>query len=145
ILVDRRPYFIVGFRKTWALAGISPLEAGQRPIADLTRFGIQVIQESVTALDPTARAVEVGGQRMEADALVVALGAELAPDAVPGLAQYAFNVYDPQEIPRAAQALSELQGGRLLVGIFGVPYKCPPAPYEMALLISDSLNARWLN
>jgi len=144
ILVDRRPYFIVGFRKTWALAGISPLEAGQRPIADLTRFGIQVIQESVTALDPTARAVEIGGQRMEADALVVALGAELAPDAVPGLAQHAFNVYDPQEIPRAAQALSELQGGRLLVGIFGVPYKCPPAPYEMALLVSDFVRSRHL-
>ena len=144
ILVDRRPYFIVGFRKTWALAGISPLEAGQRPIADLTRFGIQVIQESVTALDPTACAVEVGGQRMEANALVVALGAELAPDAVPGLAQYAFNVYDPQEIPRAAQALSELQGGRLLVGIFGVPYKCPPAPYEMALLVSEFVRSRRL-
>jgi sulfide:quinone oxidoreductase len=79
---------------------------------------------------------------MEADALVVALGAELAPDAVPGLAQYAFNVYDPQEIPRAAQALSELQGGRLLVGIFGVPYKCPPAPYEMALLVSEFVRSR---
>jgi len=29
-----------------------------------------------------------------------------------------------------------------LLGIFGVPYKCPPAPYEMALLISDSMKAR---
>src|SRR3970282_880561 len=113
ILVDRRPYFIVGFRKTWALAGISPLEAGQRPIADLTRFGIQVIQESVTALDPTARAVEIGGRRMEADALVVALGAEIAPDAVPGLAQHAFNVYESQDIPRAAESLRELRVGKL--------------------------------
>ena len=29
-----------------------------------------------------------------------------------------------------------------MLGIFGVPYKCPPAPYEMALLISDALKAR---
>lgn len=144
ILIDRRPYFIVGFRKTWALAGMAPLEAGQRPIGELTRFGIQVIQESVTLLDPTARTVEVAGQRMEADALVVALGAELAPDTVPGLAEHAHNVYDPREIPRAAQALGELQGGRLLVGIFGVPYKCPPAPYEMALLLSDFVGSRGL-
>lgn len=144
LLVDRRPYFIVGFRKSWALAGVAPLAAGQRSIADLTRFGIRVIQESVTALDPAACAIEVAGQRMEADALVLALGAELAPDAVPGLAQYGFNVYDPHEIPRAAEALDELQGGRLLIGIFGLPYKCPPAPYEMALLASEFVRSRRL-
>jgi sulfide:quinone oxidoreductase len=74
----------------------------------------------------------------------VALGAELAPDAVPGLAEHAFNVYNPQEIPRAAQALGEMQDGRLLVGIFGVPYKCPPAPYEMALLLSEFVRTRGL-
>jgi len=73
---------------------------------------------------------------------VVALGAELAPEAIPGFKEHAFNVYDAQEIPRAAQALKEFRGGRLLLGIFGAPYKCPPAPYEMALLISDSLRSR---
>jgi sulfide:quinone oxidoreductase len=31
-----------------------------------------------------------------------------------------------------------------LIGIFGVPYKCPPAPYEMALLINDSFRSRGL-
>jgi len=144
ILVDRRAHFMVGFRKTWALVGESPLEAGQRPLDSLARIGVQVIRESVTAIDPKARAADVGGRRIEADALVVALGAELAPEAVPGLRQHAFNVYDPQDIPRAARALSEFRGGRLLIGIFGVPYKCPPAPYEMALLINDSLKARGL-
>ena len=84
----------------------------------------------------------MGDQRLSADALVIALGAELVPDAVPGFGQYAYNVYDPQDIPRAAQALREFQGGKLLIGVFGVPYKCPPAPYEMALLIRESLESR---
>ena len=61
ILVDRRAHFMVGFRKTWALVGESPLEAGQRPLDSLTRIGVQVIRDSVTAIDPQARAVEVGG------------------------------------------------------------------------------------
>jgi len=142
ILVDRRANFMVGFRKTWALVGESTLEAGQRPIDDLTRIGARVIRESVTKINPRERAVELDSQRIEADALVVALGAELAPEMVQGLKEYALNVYDPQDIPRAAKALSEFQSGRLLLGIFGVPYKCPPAPYEMALLISDSMKAR---
>jgi sulfide:quinone oxidoreductase len=84
----------------------------------------------------------MGDQIISADALVVALGAELATDAIPGFQQYAYNVYDPQDIPRAAQALQEFQGGKLVIGIFGAPYKCPPAPYEMALLINDALKAR---
>lgn len=142
ILVDRRDYFMVGFRKTWALVGESPLEAGQRSLDSLTSLGIRVMRDPVTRIDPKARAATMGDQRINADALVVALGAELAPEAIPGFQQHAFNVYDAQEIPRAARALNEFQGGRLLLGIFGAPYKCPPAPYEMALLISDSLKSR---
>jgi sulfide:quinone oxidoreductase len=84
----------------------------------------------------------MGDQQISADALVVALGAELISDAIPGFQQYAYNVYDPQDIPRAAQALADFQGGKLLIGVFGAPYKCPPAPYEMALLIREALEAR---
>jgi sulfide:quinone oxidoreductase len=124
--------------------GASPLEAGQRPLDRLTRIGVNVIHDAVTTIDPQTRSVEVGGQRMQADALVVALGAELAPEAVPGLRPHALNVYDAQEIPRAAQALSDFRGGRLLIGIFGAPYKCPPAPYEMALLINEFFRSRGL-
>ncbi|HLO31552.1 MAG TPA: FAD/NAD(P)-binding oxidoreductase [Anaerolineales bacterium] len=142
ILVDRRDYFMVGFRKTWALVGQSTLEAGQRPLDSLTSLGIRVMRDPVTRIDPNGRAATMGDQIISADALVVALGAELAPEAIPGFQQYAFNVYDPNDIPRAAQALHEFEGGKLVLGIFGVPYKCPPAPYEMALLITDSLKAR---
>jgi sulfide:quinone oxidoreductase len=144
ILVDRRDHFMVGFRKTWALTGQSTLEAGQRSLESLTRLGIRVMRDPVTRIDPEARLAWMGDQRIEAEALVIALGAELAPELIPGFQQYAFNVYDPNDIPRAAQALIEFQGGKLLLGIFGVPYKCPPAPYEMALLIDEMLKERRL-
>jgi sulfide:quinone oxidoreductase len=142
VLVDRRDHFMVGFRKTWALVGQSTLEAGQRPLDSLTSLGIRVMRDPVTRIDPAGRTAWMGDQRLSADALVVALGAELAPETIPGFQQHAYNVYDPQDIPRAAQALSEFQGGKLSIGVFGIPYKCPPAPYEMALLTRESLEAR---
>ena len=145
ILVDRRDHFMVGFRKTWALTGQSTLEAGQRSLDSLASLGIRVMRDPVTRIDPASRSAWMGDQRLSADALVVALGAELAPEAIPGFQGHAHNVYDPQEIPRAAQALSEFQGGTLLIGIFGIPYKCPPAPYEMALLTRETLEARRIN
>jgi sulfide:quinone oxidoreductase len=142
ILVDRRDYFMVGFRKSWALVGESTLEAGQRPLDSLTSLGIRVMRDPVTRIDPNGPAATMGDQIISADALVVALGADLVPEAIPGFQQYAHNIYDPNDIPRAAQALKEFQGGKLLIGIFGAPYKCAPAPYEMALLINESLKSR---
>jgi sulfide:quinone oxidoreductase len=142
ILVDRRTHFMVGFRKSWALVGQSTLEAGRRPIDGLARLGVRVLHAPVTAIDPAARAAVVGGERIQADALVVALGAELAPESIPGLQEHAFNIYDATDIPRASQALAGFSDGRLLLGIFGIPYKCSPAPFEMALLIGDALRAR---
>jgi sulfide:quinone oxidoreductase len=142
ILVDRRDHFMVGFRKTWALTGQSTLQAGQRPLDSLTNLGIRVMHDPVTRINPASRTAWMEDQRLSADALVVALGAELAPETISGFQQYAYNVYDPQDIPRAARALNEFQGGDLLIGVFGVPYKCPPAPYEMALLIREALKVR---
>ena len=142
ILVDRRDHFMVGFRKTWALTGQSTLEEGQRPLDSLTSLGIRVMHDPVTRIDPASRTAWMSDQRLSADALVVALGAELVPEAIPGLREHAYNVYDPQDIPRAAQALRQFQGGTLLIGVFGIPYKCPPAPYEMALLIREALEER---
>lgn len=140
ILVDRRPYFMVGFRKSWALVGESPLEAGQKPIGGLSRLGVDVRRATVEAIHPQEKSAVIDGERIQADALVVALGAELNPAAVTGFAEHAYNVYDPNDIPRAEKALNEFKGGRLVIGIFGAPYKCPPAPLEMALLIQDKFR-----
>jgi sulfide:quinone oxidoreductase len=142
ILVDKRPYFMVGFRKSWALVGESTLDVGQKPLDSLSRIGVEVRRATVEAIQPQEKSATVDGERIQADALVVALGAELNPSAVPGFAEHAYNVYDPDDIPRAEKALNEFKGGRLVIGIFGAPYKCPPAPLEMALLIQEKFKQR---
>lgn len=144
-LIDQRDYFIVGFRKTWALLG-DPLENGKGNLHALTGQGIRFIQGEVTTLDPLTRAVVVNGERLEGDALVIALGAELAPESVPGFSEYALNVYDPNAVTHAAGVLESFPGGKILVGVFGgAAYKCPPAPYEIALLVKEKLEAKGLN
>jgi sulfide:quinone oxidoreductase len=141
-LIDKRDYFIVGFRKTWALLG-DPLENGKGDLHALTRQGIDYIQGEVTALAPQSRSVTVNGEQLKGDALVIALGAELAPESVPGFAEYALNVYDPNAVTHAAEVLQNFQGGKVLVGVFGSPaYKCPPAPYEIAMLVKEKLEAK---
>src|SRR5690242_16668553 len=142
ILVDRRPYFMVGFRKSWALIGESPLEAGQRQLGSLSKYGVDVRRGNVDAIVPLEKAAVVDGEKIQADALIVALGAELMPGAVQGFKEHAYNVYDPEDIPRAEKAINDFKGGRLVIGIFGAPYKCSPAPYEMAILLNEKFRAK---
>ena len=142
VLVDRRTHFFMGFRKTMAVVGREPLESGSRPIAALERLGVRVVHADITTIDPAARAAEVGGERFEADALLVALGADVVAEAVPGLAEHGHNVYSSEGVPHAAEALATIERGRAVVGIFGAPYKCSPAPYELALLAKEATDAR---
>jgi sulfide:quinone oxidoreductase len=142
VLVDRRAHFMMGFRKNAELAGRGSMAAGRRPLAALQEHGIRVVTGTVTGIDPGRLAAEVDGTRIQADALVVALGAELAPQAVPGLGDHAFNAYDPAQVPAAAEAVAARPDGRVVIGIFGAPYKCPPAPYELALLLDSAARAR---
>src|SRR5690606_40199280 len=75
------------------------------------------------------------GEAVDADFIVVALGAEPRPDLVPGLADHAFDLYDVDEVHELATAVATFTAGRIAITIAGLPYKCPPAPYETAFLL----------
>jgi len=142
VLVDRKSSYVMGLRKWWALVGRSTLDEGRRDLATLASGGIRFQQGTIEAVDPVHRSATVDGARLEADAVIIALGAQHNVDAVPGLRQYAHNPYDIEVIPALTAALRDFRGGRLGIGIFGVPYTCPPAPYELALLLRENLDQR---
>jgi sulfide:quinone oxidoreductase len=142
VLVDRRTTFVMGLRKNWALLDGDVLRAGERPLARLADRRIKVLTRTIGAIHPGERAADIDGERWEADALVVALGAERDPDRVPGFREHAIDVYDQGQTDHARQAIEHFAGGRIAVGIFGVPYPCPPAPFELALLLDERLHGR---
>ena len=142
VLVERRPSFVMGLRKNWALVGASTLTEGERPLAALGERGIEVVAGTIDAIRPDAREAQVDGRSIAADALVVALGAERDPGRVPGFREHAIDVYDEGANESGAAAIDAFTGGRVVIGIFGVPYPCPPGPYELALLLSERLAAR---
>jgi sulfide:quinone oxidoreductase len=132
----------MGLRKIWAILGISPIAYGTRSLASLGRQGITFVQGSVDSIDPPRRSAVVSGTAYEADALVVALGASQAMDSVPGLSHFGLNAWDRSGLDHVHGMVDQFRGGRVVIGIFGAPYSCPPAPYELALLLSERFEAR---
>ncbi|HLU24343.1 MAG TPA: FAD/NAD(P)-binding oxidoreductase [Longimicrobiales bacterium] len=142
VVVDRRRRFYMGLRKLWLMVGIEELEPGMRPLEALTARGINVRRGEIGRIEPEAKRAWVDGEPLEADYVVVALGAEPRPEMVPGMIEHAFDLYELESMRSLAAALRTFEGGRILIAIAGLPYKCPPAPYEAAFLLDTRFRER---
>lgn len=140
VLVDRRVDFVMGLRKTWAALGMAPLADGLRPLSWVR--DVEVHSGSIERVEPARRSLTVDGRTIEGDALVLALGAIHDMNSVVGLADHGLNIWDRDQSDRVRLAIDQMDTGRLLIGIFGMPYSCPPGPFEFALLARDRLGPK---
>lgn len=143
-LIDGNDSFFFGFSKLDVLFGKSKLDDVQLPYAAMTTPGVDFRQEQITAIDPETRVVRTQTGSYEADVLVVALGAEYAFDATPGFTEDGYEYYTLAGAERLRDALPTFEGGNVVIGVLGEPYKCPPAPFEAALLLEDYFTGRGL-
>jgi len=141
-LIDEADAFVFGYSKLDVLFGRTHLDAVRLPYAKFAKPGVTWRQERVTAIDAHARTVTTSGGSYEADYVVIALGADYDIDATPGLAGNEF--YSVEGAARLAPVVDSFPGGRVLVGVCGAPYKCPPAPSECVLMMHDHLVKRGL-
>ena len=88
--------------------------------------------------------METDAGTFDADILVIALGADLHPEATPGLVEGGHEFYTIAGAFALREVLEDFRGGRVIVGVTSLPFKCPPAPSEAALLVHDLLTARGL-
>jgi len=141
-LVDQNDSFVFGFSKLEILFGRQTRDEVSCPYRTISRPGVEFRQERVTSIDPRTRHVVTDGGAYEPDILVVALGADYDPAATPGFVQDGHEYYSVAGAERLSQILPSFTGGRVLIAILGVPFKCPPAPYEGALLLHEYLADR---
>jgi len=111
------------------------------PYSAIAKPGVRFARETVTAIEPESRHVTTDQGEYEADYLVVALGAELAYEATPGLTE-ADAFYSVAGAAQLAGAIGSFVSGHAVIGVCGIPYKCTPAPSECALLLHDELVGR---
>jgi sulfide:quinone oxidoreductase len=138
-LIDRSEGFVFGFSKFELMFGRAELPDVTLYYRDLVRSGVTFRQETILTIDPVARRVTTDEATYEADVLVVALGAEYDFAAVPGFPEGGFEFYSVPGAQRLREVLRSFPGGRVVIGILGQPFKCPPAPCEAAILLDEWL------
>ena len=122
----------------WLVFGWRQPETIQRDLTRLSeRKNVRIVNAKVEKIDLKGRTVKTPSQTIKYDKLVIALGAELAFDQVSGLEAYSHNAYSLEGALKLREAMINFNGGTIAMGISRLPIKCPPAPYELALLLEE--------
>jgi sulfide:quinone oxidoreductase len=141
-LVERKKFFEFPPSYPWVMLGEREAKQVRRELAALKKKGIKVIVGEVSKIDTQRHSVEVDGKSLEYSKLVIALGADYAPAAIPGLRENSQHFYDLESALRLRKAVANFDGRTIAVGVSSLPFKCPAAPYEAALLLDHLLNDR---
>jgi sulfide:quinone oxidoreductase len=116
-----------------------------RPARRLLRPEVELVVDRVERLDPEGRQLRLaGGQTLDYDYLVLASGSRVVPQEVPGLAEGGQHFYTEAGALSLYSRLQDFSGGRVVVGVGGLPHKCPVAPLEFTFLLEDWLRRQGL-
>ena len=141
-LLDRNDAFFFGFSKLEVMLGRQSAEEVKLYYRHIAKDAVEFRQETVTGIDATARRVTTDAGSYDADFVVVALGADYAMAATPGLEAGGHEYYTLAGAERLCDALADFDGGRVLVSVLGQPFKCPPAPFEGCFLLHEYFTQR---
>ena len=141
-LIDRNDSFYFGFSKFDVMFGHKTADAVKLAYKRIVKPGVKFCCETITNIDPGAKRVTTDKATYEADILVIALGADYDLAATPGLAEGGNEFYSFKGAERLRDVLPTFSKGKVIVGVCGAPFKCPPAPSEAALLMHDYLLKR---
>jgi sulfide:quinone oxidoreductase len=143
-LVDREADHVFAPSLLWLMTGDREAAQITRPLDALAARGIEVIRGEVQRIDPAARTAIVDGREIGAANLVIALGAVLAPERIPGLAEAGHNFYTLAGATALRDARLQVERGGIVLLVASMPYKCPGAPNEAVMLLEYDYRKRGL-
>ncbi|HEC27987.1 MAG TPA: NAD(P)/FAD-dependent oxidoreductase [Gammaproteobacteria bacterium] len=142
VLIEREARHVFAPSFPWVMAGLRRPRKISRSRTRLSRLGVELIQGDIEKIDAEQRSVQVNGQQITGDYLVIALGAEMAAETIPGLSEAGHTFYTLQGAEALNEARRKFEAGRIAVLVSSVPFKCPAAPVEAAMLLDGDCRKR---
>ncbi|MBT3384264.1 MAG: NAD(P)/FAD-dependent oxidoreductase [Prolixibacteraceae bacterium] len=120
--------------------GIYNKEDVIKPKADFIPAGVNMIYSAIDRVEGEANKVHLeGGKILNYDFLIVATGTKTFPEETPGLKdklwyKEIFDFYTVEGAVALQKFFKGWEGGKLVMAITELPYKCPVAPLEFVFL-----------
>lgn len=142
VLIDKAPTFHFGATKPWVMLGQKTVAEVSHSREALRSRGIDLMETKIQRIDMPKGEITTSQDVLRGDFLIVALGADYDMTLVPGLERAAHEFYTLEGAVRLRDRLRDFNHGDLVMLIPRAPFKCPPAPYEGAMLIHHALQER---
>ncbi len=145
VLIERQAQFVSCPQSNLVLSGSRTLQQLTMDYHGLEKYGVRQLQANVTDIDVERHRVMLeDGTQIGYERLILAPGVDFIYDIMPELADqnaipHAWKA-GPQTILLAQQLKHMRQGGVVVMSIPGMPFRCPPGPYERACQIAFFLR-----
>lgn len=143
-LIERNKIHTFAASYLWLMVGLRKAEKISVPVRKLISKDVNIIFEEVKKIDTGRNRIQTENNEINYDYLIVALGAELDNKFLNKGQDGIHNFYSFYGAQKLREELNKIQSGEIIIAIESLPYKCPGAPYEAAMLISDLINKKGL-
>jgi sulfide:quinone oxidoreductase len=119
-----------------------------KPKSDFIPTGVELIYADIDKIVADENKVLLeGGKVLNYDILLIATGTHTAPEATPGLKdklwqKEIFDFYTYEGALALHKFFKNWEGGKLVMAITELPYKCPVAPIEFVCLADEYFTKR---
>ncbi|MGF1472486.1 MAG: NAD(P)/FAD-dependent oxidoreductase [Rubrobacteraceae bacterium] len=147
-LISDRDYFLYKPNTIYIPFGLDPDKLKIDLARPTRRKNIKFVKDRVREIDPEAKTVGLENANISYDYLVVATGADMKPEEVPGLGENAYTIWTPQEMLQLRlgfyKLLEEAHEGAHKRVLFLVPpnNKCSGPLYEMVFMLDTWLRRK---
>jgi len=145
-IVSDRDHFLFKPNTIYIPYGLDPEKLTVGLAKPARKKGIKLVLAKAHEINADNKTVKADGQELRYDYLVVATGATMRPDEIPGLAEHAQTIWTPVEMLKLRVAyytlLEDLKAGKERRVLFLVPpnNKCSGPLYEMVLMLDTWLR-----
>lgn len=126
----------------WLMVGKRKPEQVYRKTSKVAGNGVEVVLGEIEKINPQEKAVIVNGKEYKGDYMVISLGVEQVAEH--DLNKYGYDFYTLAGATEINEQFKNFKGGKIAVLISSLPFKCPAAPYEVAMLIESLIRKKGL-
>ena len=142
ILIEKNEEHSFAPSYLWMMTGGRKKEQVKVLLRSLLKKNVEFINATINEILPARQQVKAGEKIYRFDYLVVALGADLSPEKIKGWDESIHTFYTCEGAEKLHRTLQNFQGGKITIVVSSMPYKCPGAPYEGAMLIEDFFTTK---
>lgn len=127
----------------WLMVGKRKPKQVFRDTRKIAGTGIEVIIGAIEKVNPEQISVTVKGLEYKGDYMVISLGAEQITEH--NLNNYGHDFYTLDGATKFNEQLQNFKGGKIVILVPSLPFKCPAAPYEAAMLVENFIHKKGLS